>query len=97
MNLDKYLKQEGGRQLSWLRMLSIARDIADAMVYIHDQNILHLDLRCANIMVLYFTIYHISGIGEYLIPILNDISSLPPSFSLILSIYLNRWTRKEGP
>ncbi len=48
MDLDHYLK---AKQLRWLDILLIIRDIASAMSYIHDHNILHLDLRCANVLV----------------------------------------------
>ncbi len=52
MNLEHYLQTEQGKQMSWMNVLSIAKDIAAAMNYIHEQNVIHLDLRCANVMVM---------------------------------------------
>ncbi len=51
MNLEKYLTTEQGKKMSWKDVLIIARDIANAMAYIHSKNVLHLDLRCANVLV----------------------------------------------
>ncbi len=51
MNLDRYLQTSEGKQMKWMDILSILRDIASAMSYIHDNNVLHLDLRAANIIV----------------------------------------------
>ncbi len=49
VDLEHYLM--GHRDAGYPVLLSIMRDIAYAMEYIHSQNVLHLDLRCANIMV----------------------------------------------
>ncbi len=58
MDLDRYLEQQRqqkskpkGKRPTYPMLLSIMRDIAYAMDYIHSQNVLHLDLRCANVMV----------------------------------------------
>ncbi len=51
MDLDRYLDQQKGKEVTHPMLLSIMRDIAYAMEYIHSQNVLHLDLRCANVMV----------------------------------------------
>ncbi len=54
MDLDHYLDQMrkiGKEEVTYPKLLSIMRDIAYAMDYIHEQNVLHLDLRCANVMV----------------------------------------------
>lgn len=37
--------------LSWARKLSFATDIALAMAYLHHRNILHRDLKSANLLV----------------------------------------------
>ncbi len=52
-NLEDYLeRQRKGKKATYPEILSIIRDIAIAMDYIHEQNVLHLDLRCANVMVM---------------------------------------------
>ncbi len=55
MDLDRYLDQQKGKEVTYPVLLSIMRDIAYAMEYIHSQNVLHLDLRCANVMVRIYT------------------------------------------
>ncbi len=55
VDLEKYLTKLEGKKLSWVRILCIARDIASAMAYIHDRNILHLDLRCSNVLVIIYS------------------------------------------
>ncbi len=51
VNLERYLKTQQGQRMSWKDVLTIARDVANAMAYIHSKNVLHLDLRCANVLV----------------------------------------------
>ncbi len=51
VDLDHYLEQHRGKEALYPALLSIMRDIAYAMDYIHEQNVVHLDLRCANVMV----------------------------------------------
>ncbi len=51
VDLDHYLEQHRGKEAIYPIILSIMRDIAYAMDYIHEQNVVHLDLRCANVMV----------------------------------------------
>ncbi len=51
MDLEHYLEHLRGKKATYPMILSIMRDIANAMDYIHDHNVLHLDLRCANVMV----------------------------------------------
>ncbi len=53
IDLEHFLKNRvrGGEGATYPELLSIMRDVAYAMEYIHSQNVLHLDLRCANVMV----------------------------------------------
>ncbi|KIK35701.1 hypothetical protein CY34DRAFT_32641, partial [Suillus luteus UH-Slu-Lm8-n1] len=48
-SLDGYLKREVG--LSWERKLSMVRDVAAGLQYLHDKDIVHGDLTATNVLV----------------------------------------------
>ena len=47
--LDKYVKKQG--QLSESEAMGITREVAEALDYLHDQNMNHLDVKPENIMM----------------------------------------------
>ncbi len=51
IGLDRYLRK---RRMNWIGMLTVARDISSAMAYIHDKNVIHVDLRSENVQVCTF-------------------------------------------
>jgi serine/threonine protein kinase len=51
MSLDQYIKERFRRGISKVKLLQILHDIASAMVYLHDQDMVHGDLRSPNVLI----------------------------------------------
>ncbi|XP_057867946.2 L-type lectin-domain containing receptor kinase IX.1-like [Cryptomeria japonica] len=53
-NLDKYIFDEGKDCLNWERRYSVARGIASALIYLHeewDQRVVHRDVKASNVLL----------------------------------------------
>ena len=53
-SLYEFIRRSKGKVLSKDKKFTIMRDIARGMVYLHNQNIVHCDLRSSNVLLIHF-------------------------------------------